>query len=62
MRRFGEHFGQGAASYVEVRDEFTADEVAGWMAFFAEWDRREDERKEAEEQKQMMKAAGEALR
>jgi hypothetical protein len=61
-RRFNEHFGQGAASYVEVRDGFASDEFDAWLAFFDEWDKREDERKEAAAQEAAMKAAAAALR
>src|SRR3990167_8546688 len=30
-RQFGEVFGEGSASYVEVRDEFSADEFSAWL-------------------------------
>ena len=61
-RRFNEHFGQGAASYVEVRDGFASDEFDAWLAFFDEWDKRAEERKEAAAQEAAMKAAAAALR
>lgn len=62
MRRFNEHFGQGSASYVAVRDDFTADEHAAWMAFFEEFDKRAAERKADEEHEAAMKAAAAALK
>ena len=61
-RRFNDHFGAGTASYVEVRDDFTSDEMTGWLAFFDEFDKRAAERKEAADQKAVMKAASAALR
>jgi AraC-like DNA-binding protein len=59
-RRFIEHFGDGAASYVQVRDEFSADEHDAWLAFFTERDRTEAERKAQEEHDAVMKAATDA--
>ena len=61
-RRFNEHFGQGAASYVDVRDEFTTEEFDAWLSFFDEWDSLEEQRKDAEAQREAMKAAATALR
>lgn len=55
-------FGQGTASYVEVRDAFTADEFDAWLAFFDEWDKREEERKTEAAHKAAMNAADAALR
>jgi len=61
-RRFIERFGDGSASYVEVRDEFAGPEFDAWIAFFDEWDKREDERKEAAAQRAAMNAAAAATR
>ena len=58
--RFNEMYGQGAASYVEVRDDFASDEFDAWVAFFDERDKREKERKEAAEHAKTMKAAARA--
>lgn len=60
-RRFNDHFGPGTASYIEARDEFSSDEMDGWLAFFDEFDKRAAERKEAADQKATMKAAATAL-
>lgn len=59
--RFNERFGQGTASYTEVRDRMTGDEVAGWMAYFAAWDEREAVRKAQSEHDKTMEAARSAL-
>ena len=61
-RQFGEVFGEGSASYVEVRDEFSADEFSAWLAYFVEWDRLAGERKAAADHAAAMKAARDALR
>src|SRR3990167_10200964 len=59
-RRFGEVFGEGSASYVEVRDEFSADEFSAWLAYFLEWDRLAGERKAAADHAAAMKVARDA--
>lgn len=59
--RFAERFGQGAASYVEVRDDFSASEAVAWLAYFEAWDAEESERKAAEEHRKTMAAAARAL-
>lgn len=60
--RFAERFGQGSASYVEVRDHFAADESIAWLAYFEAWDAAEAERKAAEDHRKTMEAATRALR
>ena len=57
-----ELFGQGTASYVEVRDSFTGDEFLAWLAFLDRWDEMADARDKAKEHDQVMAAAAKALR
>ena len=61
-RRFNEVFGQGSASYVEVRDRLTGAELNGWLAYFAEWDRWRALAEAQSKHDSVMKAAAEALR
>lgn len=61
-RRMNEHFGNGTASYVEVRDAMIAEEHQAWLAFFSEWDKRAADRKADEEHDKMLKAATRAMR
>lgn len=57
-----EHFGDGSASYVDVRDDFSADEHIAWLAFFDAFDEQETERKAQAEHDAAMKAATDAVR
>jgi hypothetical protein len=55
-----EHFGQGTASYTDVRDDFTTDEMWAWFAFFGEAEKTEALRKAQEEHDELLKAAAAA--
>ena len=61
-QRFNERFGQGSASYVEVRDRFVGAELDGWLAYFGEWDRHKALAEAQSKHDSVMKAAAEALR
>jgi len=56
-----ELFGQGTASYVEVRDQFAGDEFIAWLAFVTERDRRDALRKAQEEHDKLISQVKEAL-
>ena len=57
-----ELFGQGTASYVEVRDQFSGDEFLAWLAFLDRWDEEKAARDKAKEHEQVMAAALRAVR
>lgn len=56
-----ELFGQGTASYVDVRDQFTGDEFHAWLAFLDRWDEEQDARDKAKQHEQVMAAAARAV-
>lgn len=57
-----ELFGQGTASYVDVRDSFNGDEFMAWLAFLDRWDEEADAREKAKQHDQVMAAAAAAIR
>lgn len=57
-----ELFGQGAVSYVDVRDRFRGDEFAAWLAFVTERSKQEEHEKAQEEHDKTMESFAKALR